>query len=113
MEPDFADLRLSGSGLYWVKDTIEMRYTGIKDILWKRELKCRLQKASVRTMSLKRPSPTIFVCFGGRFMTDWNHGDQITPTKGDLEQSELVSLVSPSQLPSAIWCMWHWDSLHL
>lgn len=32
MDPNFTYLRLSDSCLYWVKDTIEMRYRGIGEI---------------------------------------------------------------------------------
>jgi hypothetical protein len=50
MDPHFEYLRLSESCLYWAKDTIEMRYTGLKDIQRSsREREMELRRAASRS----------------------------------------------------------------
>ncbi|KAM3079151.1 hypothetical protein ACMFMF_004078 [Clarireedia jacksonii] len=50
MDPHFKYLRLSHSCLYWVKDTIEMRYAGLEEIQRTlREREMQLQRAASRS----------------------------------------------------------------
>jgi hypothetical protein len=55
MDPHFEYLRLSESCLYWVKDTIEMRYAGLKDIQRSsREREMKLRLAASRLMDIEK-----------------------------------------------------------
>jgi hypothetical protein len=49
MDPQFEYIRLSHSCLYWIRDTVEMRYAGLRDIQkTSRERQMQLQRAASR-----------------------------------------------------------------